>query len=422
MFLTLPFRIPFMPPAARRYATIKAARVFGSLAAIMGLLYLYLENDDDDETYVEVDPRGKFLNINIDENTAINLTSGMSQFVSLLTKLVYGEYKKPATGEIRKLSGRGGTMMDPGTGDVMVDFATGKASPSARFIMEFATAKEDELDPNIKYNVYGERYDVVESLGRLGTALMLQDAKKIIEQGHILRGGGLITLATLGGSVTIKGKKEKTLGQQTSEAIYGDVKDRELQAEKFAIQMRQDNVEKAKKILQAETDTILNRAKSKQQIDPDSIINGRPYSMAIKGDLAYKAFKKDADDNLLAKTGLKNVSVRNAFFALMAETELPEMPPGTPIEILEEEYENRAKAMEIFSNIPVAARKGIIQKYYQATLERDQLAERYNQLGIKDFDWKKANLGGNDYYPVFKYYEGSENFQKIINEYKQSQK
>jgi hypothetical protein len=175
----------------------------------MGLAFLYLENDDDDETYVEVDPRGKFLNINIDENTSINLTSGMSQFVSLLTKLVYGEYKKPATGEIRKLSGRGGTMMDPGTGDVMVDFATGKASPSARFSMEYMTAREDELDPNIKYNVYGERYDVVESLQSLGTALMVQDAGKIIEQGHILRGSGLFTLAILGGSVTIKGKKEK---------------------------------------------------------------------------------------------------------------------------------------------------------------------------------------------------------------------
>lgn len=422
MFLTLPFRIPFMPPAARRYAIIKSARVFGSLATIMGLAFLYLENDDDDETYVEVDPRGKFLNINIDENTSINLTSGMSQFVSLLTKLVYGEYKKPATGEIRKLSGRGGTMMDPGTGDVVVDFATGKASPSARFIMEYMTARQDELDPNIKYNVYGERYDIVESLQSLGTALMVQDAGKIIEQGHILRGSGLFTLAILGGSVTIKGKKEKTLGQQVNEAIYGDKKDRELQLEKFGIQMRQDNIQKAKKILQAETDTILNRAKSKQQIDPDSIVNGRPFSMNVKGDLAYTAFKKDAGDGLLSKTGLEKVVVRNYFFALMAETELPEMAPGTPIEVLQEDYESRAKAMEIFSKTPVAARKGIIKKYYQATLDRDQLAERYNQLDIKDFDWKKVTLGNNDFYPIFKYYEGSENFQKIINEYKQSEK
>jgi hypothetical protein len=47
--------------------------------------------------------------------------------------------------------------------------------------------------------------------------------------------------------------------------------------------------------------------------------------------------------------------------------------------------------MEIFSKTPVAARKGIIKKYYQATLDRDQLAERYNQLDIKDFDWKNSN-------------------------------
>jgi hypothetical protein len=50
------------------------------------------------------------------------------------------------------------------------------------------------------------------------------------------------------------------------------------------------------------------------------------------------------------------------------------------------------------------------------------LAERYNQLDIKDFDWKKVTLGNNDFYPIFKYYEGSKNFQKIINEYKQSEK
>jgi hypothetical protein len=233
-----------------------------------------------------------------------------------------------------------------------------------------------------------------------------------------LRGGSLISLAILGGSVTIKGKKVKTLGQQVNEAIYGDKKDRKLELEKFGIQMRQDNIEKAKKILQAETDTILNRAKSKHQIDPDSIIKGRTFSMDVKGGLAYTAFKKDAGDDLLSKTGLKKVEVRNYFFALMAETELPEIPPETPKEVLQEDYENRAEAMEIFIKTPVAARKGIIKKYYQATLDREQLAERYNQLGIKDFNWEKINIGENDYYPIFKYYERSENFQKIINENK----
>ncbi len=423
MFLFLPFKAPFMPPASRKYLLQKWGRVFLSLATISAMLWMYLDNDDDDETYVEIDPRGKFLNVNLDDKTSYNLTGGMSQFVSLITKLFTGEYKKVSTGEIRKLSGRGGAMTDADMGDVLVDFATGKASPSARFGMELLTAQPDPLDPSVMLNKYGERYDLMESARNLGTALMLQDAAKIIQEGKPFRAAGLILGAIHGIGVNVKQDKYKKVGERIGEALWGDTKEREAQAEKFMLRMREGNVEKAKKILESETDTTLKKVSEKYKIDPDTVINGVPYKDILKNMYAYDAFKKESGDPLLAKTKLNKPIIRNIFFALMAETPLPDMPVGTPAEVLKEEYEGRAQAMEFFAKITPEDRARIIENYYRSTLEREELAKKYNELGTGEnkIDFSNVNVGNNDYYRVFKFYENTPNFQKIIREYKDKQ-
>jgi predicted RecB family endonuclease len=423
MFLFLPAKAAFMPPAARRYALMKWGRVMLSFATITAMLWMYLDNDDDDETYVEIDPRGKFLNVNLDDKTSYNLTGGMSQFVSLITKLFTGEYKKVSTGEIRKLSGRGGAMTDADMGDVLVDFATGKASPSARFGMELLTAQPDPLDPSVMLNKYGERYDLMESARNLGTALMLQDAAKIIREGKPFRAAGLILGAIHGIGVNVKQDKYKKVGERIGEALWGDTKEREAQAEKFMLRMREGNVEKAKKILESETDTTLKKVSEKYKIDPDTVINGVPYKDILKNMYAYDAFKKESGDPLLAKTKLNKPIIRNIFFALMAETPLPDMPVGTPAEVLKEEYEGRAQAMEFFAKITPEDRARIIENYYRSTLEREELAKKYNELGTGEnkIDFSNVNVGNNDYYRVFKFYENTPNFQKIIREYKDKQ-
>jgi hypothetical protein len=99
------------------------------------------------------------------------------------------------------------------------------------------------------------------------------------------------------------------------------------------------------------------------------------------------------------------------------------MPVGTPAEVLKEEYEGRAQAMEFFAKITPEDRARIIENYYRSTLEREELAKKYNELGTGEnkIDFSNVNVGNNDYYRVFKFYENTPNFQKIIREYKDKQ-
>jgi hypothetical protein len=410
IFGFLPAKAMFMPPAARKFALIKYGRAMGSLAAIMTLLYLWLDNDDDEDTYVEVDPRGKFVNVNINENTSINLTGGLSQWVSFLTKLVTEEYKKSSTGEIRRL---GQTMNDPDWKSVIMDFIAGKASPSARVLMEYKMAQPNPEEDGEMITAFGERYSVLESLGGLAVPLILQEAAKTQDKNEIITAMGLVPMSFFGISVNVKGDAYKLPSEIMSEKLDPAGKDYKLEAQKVRVAIKQGNVEALKKGIEKQAVPYANY---KMISNPD-----KETAKAMYAESLLKSYK---NDDLVEKTGLKTDEMRQMFFLIMSGSELPEIKESNPVK-KEAIQKMRDELIEKFKSIPEPTRQNILGQYKKQAKEVEGVIDLFNELGIKYKDqktdqYKAVNwndfLRGVQWYQEYEYfYKTYPNFRKQVD-------
>jgi hypothetical protein len=400
LYLFTPFRAPFMPPAARKRDLIRYGRAMGSLAAISMLLYMWLDNDDDEDTFIELDPRGKFLNVNINENSSINFTGGLSQWMSFLSKLMTQKYKKATTGEVRRL---GESPYDPNFLDVIAQFVAGKAAPTPRVLLEYAMAQPNPEEEGKMITAFGEEYSLASSLGGLAVPLIIPDALKAGEKNAMLTAMGLGSAAFFGMSINIKTDKYKLPSEIMSETLNPGGKDYKLEGEKARVSIKNNNVGDLKKSIDK---NAIPYANYKMIANPD------PES--AKAMYAQSLIKNYGNDDLLKKTGLQEDEMRQLFFLIMSGSELPEIKEGNPAR-KEAIQKQRDELIEKFKRIPEPTRINILGQYKKQAEDLERVTSLFNKLGLKYKDPKTneyQKINWNEFLKMAQWYQEYEYFYK----------
>jgi len=398
VFLFTPARAAFLPPAARKVELIRYGKAMSSLAAIMAMMALYMNNDDDDETSVELDPRGKFLNVNLNDNSSFNLTAGLSQWASFLTKLFSSKYKKASTGEIRDL---GQTVYDPNALDVIAQFVAGKAAPTPRLLLEYKLAKANPEEEGKMITSFGEDYSLYSSLGALAVPLIIPEALRANEKNELLTAMGLGTAAFFGVTINVKSDKYKLPSEIMKETLDPTGKDYKTDTEKAKIAIKEGNLGTLKKIVDKQAPLFANY---KMITNPDPELAKSMYAESL--------IKSYQDDNLLLKTGLKTDEMRQMFFFNMSGAALPEiMESNADRKQMIEKMRN--DLIEKFKSIPEATRQNILGQYQKKAEELDRVVALFNKMDLKFKDQKTGEykkvkweefLGTVKWYRDYKYF------------------
>ena len=381
IFLFTPARAAFLPPAARKVELIRYGRALSSLAAIMAMMALYYNNDDDDETSVELDPRGKFLNVNINENSSFNLTAGLSQWASFLSKLFTQKYKKASTGEVRRL---GESVYDPDALDVIAQFVAGKAAPTPRLILEYMMAKPNPEEEGKLITAFGEDYNLYSSLGALAVPLIIPEAIKAGEKNELMTAMGLGTAAFFGITINVKSDKYKLPSQIMKETFDPTGKDYKTDSDKARIAIRDGNLANLQKIVEKQAPLFANY-KMISKPDPE----------LAKSMYAESLLKTYQNDGLLQKTGMKTDEMRQMFFFNMSGAELPPVNESNA-ERKQMILKMREDLVQKFKSIPEATRQNILGQYQKKAEDLDRVVDLFNKLGLKYKDpktgeYKKVN-------------------------------
>ena len=410
IFLFTPVRAAFLPPASRKIELIRFGRAMSSLAAIMAMMALYYNNDDDDETSVELDPRGKFLNVNLNENSSFNLTAGLSQWASFLSKLLSGKYKKASTGEVRRL---GESVYDPDALDVIAQFVAGKAAPTPRLLLEYAMAKPNPEEEGKMITSFGEDYNLYSALGGLAVPLIIPEAIRAKEKNQILTAMGLTTAAFFGVTINVKSDKYKLPSEIMKETFDPTGKEYKVENDKAKIAIKDGNLTALKKIIDNQAPLFANY---KMIANPDPEIAKTMYAESL-----LKAFKKD---NLLEKTGMKTDGMRQMFFFNMAGAELPEIKDSN-VERKQKIQEMRDELIEKFKKIPEPTRQNILGQYQKKAEELERVAALFNKLDLKYKDKKTGEdvkVNWEEYMKTVEWYADFQYFYTTYPEFKATAK
>jgi hypothetical protein len=417
LLVSLPFKIPFLPPAARKLYMMRWLRGMGSLAGIYFLIYLWLNNDDDDETKVEFDPRGGFLNAYLNKNTKFNLSAGMSQWVSLISKLTTVSYKKTSTGEVRPL---GQTAYDPTWLETAAGFIAGKAAPTPRVFLEYAMSRPNPEEGG-RITAFGERYSVLESLGNLAVPLIINDIGKTIEDNNAFTIGSLGLLAFFGGQVNVSTDKYKLPSEIMFDALHPGEKEFNQGNEKLKVAVKQDETERMKSLFKKQVEKRAEEYR-KQGVNVDTTDEYGPKMDRVEAEYALETFNRLASDKLLEKTGLKTDNMRQAFFLIMSGKGFAQISEDMDDEQKEATIKAREKLVEKFNAIPEATKINVVKQYIEQAKERERIASEMNKLGVKTYngkvDFNKIRLEGvtSDWYHDYLFFKDSPNFKKIAAE------
>ena len=215
-----------MNPAARAMALKTMGRFMASTSLIIGMAALYYNNDDDDKTSVDVDPRSTdFGKIKLG-NTRVDITGGMAVYYRTLAQFASGQKKSPNTGRIEDLNqGFGKTTRK----DVGEQFFANKLAPLPSKFYQWASLTEKE-----KANRIAEEAGEDNAFNRMGIPvsaqdllipLWMRDVEPIMkEQGYGV-GSALIGLSILGEGVQYYENKYKA--SQSSNSMNFDFNDSE---------------------------------------------------------------------------------------------------------------------------------------------------------------------------------------------------
>jgi polyhydroxyalkanoate synthesis regulator phasin len=199
-----------MNPAARAMALKTMGRFMASTSLLIGMAALYYNNDDNDKTSVELDPRSTdFGKIKLG-NTRLDITGGMAVYYRTLAQFASGQKKSTVTGRIDDLNqGFGKTTRK----DVAEQFFANKLAPFPSKFYQWANLTEKEKAKRIaeeegEDNAFN-RMGIPVGVQDLVIPLWMRDVEPIMkEQGYGV-GSGLIALSILGEGVQYYENKYK---------------------------------------------------------------------------------------------------------------------------------------------------------------------------------------------------------------------
>ena len=204
------------PSVAQKMALSDLSKVIGATAGIVALAALKYNNDDDDETSVELDPRSSdFGKIKLG-NTRVDPWGGRVQQVVFMSRLIADamHYAAPdkfaggfknAKGEVVPL---GTPYKAPSSEAIMINMAINKLSPSASLVENFLSKVPAEGGgyTDERGNPYSFKEDLKEKIHPIywsTVAEMLKDDPTAMD-------GFLLAYAFFGGGVSVYETKPKT--------------------------------------------------------------------------------------------------------------------------------------------------------------------------------------------------------------------
>lgn len=201
-----------MSPSARKMALISLGKFIAFNAGMMGLLAAYFNNDDDDETGVEFDPRSSdFLKMKLGD-TRVDPWGGKIQQVTFASRMFMealysweigeGGFKNNK-GEILPLGVKNKT---PTQLKLTLDQFFNKLSPSARIVYNRLKAERDK-EGNLT-DGFGNEYSLSGDISKSLYPMFIQTATELAEDGFDTTDSILMFLAFMGYGVNTYGKKD----------------------------------------------------------------------------------------------------------------------------------------------------------------------------------------------------------------------
>lgn len=196
-----------MSPTARNMALADMGRYIGTTMAFVALAGINLDDDDDEKTYVETDPRSADFGKIRMGNRRIDPWGGMAQQVVWTSRIVADilgmqSYKR-TSGEIMRL----GEKNAPTGLDITVQMATNKLAPSASLIAERMTTKLNRRGDRV--TKYGEEYDPVSSIAERLYPIYAGTVIDLMKNDPGALEGFLVAYAFFGGGVQEYEDKKK---------------------------------------------------------------------------------------------------------------------------------------------------------------------------------------------------------------------
>lgn len=172
------YKYATMPPQARKYALKQTAAFVATSAILVTLAALALNNDDDDETSVELDPRSSdFAKLKI-KDTRVDFLGGFQPYIRVLAQIFSGQKKSITTGKIKNLN----EGYKPDTRiDVMRDFFANKLAPVP------STLYREYLKPS----PFDKGKPLSDKALDLVMPLMIKDVDKIYQEHGVVTGTGI---------------------------------------------------------------------------------------------------------------------------------------------------------------------------------------------------------------------------------------
>jgi hypothetical protein len=199
-----------MSPMARKMAIKRTMGYFGMSALVLGLAAFKYNNDDDDETSVELDPRSSdFAKIKYG-NTRIDILSGNQQVFRTISQALSGEKKKLTTGEIQTLGEKYGSQT---RGGVVGNFFVNKFSPIMSVVYKKYALTEPEQKMRQEEGEGGS--DIKSIVADLTIPLYIQDVQNLSKDHGASGAIGFTLLNVFGLSVQNMQPKTKTNQQST---------------------------------------------------------------------------------------------------------------------------------------------------------------------------------------------------------------
>jgi hypothetical protein len=202
-----------MTPTARKMAIQDMGRYVGTTMAFVALAAMKLNDDDDEETSVETDPRSSdFGKIKIGD-TRIDPWGGRAQQVILTSRIIMGALsllsETAGKGPINAYK-KGGQLMplgmkgrSPGMFDTAMQMVTNKLAPSAALLVEFAKSEvyQTESGEWKRKAPFKDDYSLSKSLMERLYPIYIQTVVELLEEDPGALEGFLIMYAFFGGGV-----------------------------------------------------------------------------------------------------------------------------------------------------------------------------------------------------------------------------
>jgi hypothetical protein len=189
------------------------SKFLGLTTSMMILAYLYYENDDDEETGIELNPTSSdFMKIKIGD-IRVDPWGGRQQEIVLTSRLIAGALGNP----IKKTNGEmvqlGTPFKAPTMEGLIIERAMNKLAPSAALFHRFATSHINKKGERV--NAWGEEYSFSEDLTNSLWPMYYQTGHELLKEDPTALDGLLLFYAFFGGSVNVYEPKKKRDSKKT---------------------------------------------------------------------------------------------------------------------------------------------------------------------------------------------------------------